>query len=387
MPSASSYSSSSERTPLLTKSSPSAAPRLSALSWLSRHIYFLVVSLLLTAFLLYFIFFLLVPYLFPPVSLFDSHSQFAAICNPFAFKPRPSIDFIHSHGLFATISIFPPSLQSERSSASSLSDYSSYSVPLNQSFYFSCVNTPTRKFTETFRQFDSNHQQFSIAGQYFYLEALSELKLSESENDQLGFYQMALIADDGATLEVATKNKEKVKYSLFVDNDGIHQSKFVSSRSVVQISSYSTRIPIRIRFFQGAPDHICLVLLWRFIGQTKQNSLIDGMIIPLESLATVSAPSEVVEGLEGNELFYSISDPNQVGQETEKTRILKQHGWRVVNEQNFFLPEEQAKQIHKQMKEERDDPCQVQEENEKQQNKKMIGNNNGNIHENMIKPQ
>ena len=125
------------------------------------------------------------------------------------------------------------------------------------SLLFNQINVPTRPwdrgFYTTTGEAVLNHRGEPVY-EDFGLDLYTSLKLGEG--DSPGLYQFGLIADDGAVMERMDDN------SMLVNNDGIHPTKMACSTQAVEMDANS-RIPVRIRYYQGPRYHIALMALWR----------------------------------------------------------------------------------------------------------------------------
>jgi len=131
---------------------------------------------------------------------------------------------------------------------------------------------PTFKFSEGFMGINGVEVKDELGNSL--VEAFAfELKgyIVKGENMDTGIYEFALLSDDGATLE-ADLDKDGTYETMLVDNDGLHNTKMGCSLIPVDIQT-DTKIPIRLRFYQGPAERIALSLLLRKIDTPDQAGL------------------------------------------------------------------------------------------------------------------
>jgi hypothetical protein len=151
--------------------------------------------------------------------------------------------------------------------------------------------------------------------EYFGIEMTSTLMLSTMDQ-HIGDYQLALLSDDGATLEV--QSTPGAPFEMLVDNDGTHPTRFKVSQRPVRFDG-STRLPMKLRYYQGPRFHVSMTLMWR---PWPQN------------------PSDVVDPLDGHASNSDFFDSTQVPSvEQAKYRELLSRGWKPLDTKNFLLRE------------------------------------------------
>lgn len=187
-----------------------------------------------------------------------------------------------------------------------------------QSLFLNQLNTPTVNFQrgfinqsgESLKRDDGNTLYY-----YFAFDVKSQIQLNGS--NPTGNYQLAVISDDGVIVSL----DQGSGYQTYIDGDGFNSSRFQCGTTPVNIQAAS-KIPVRVRYFQGPPTHIALVMMWRpwngsaadpFCG--KQGSDF---------------------GQDANNFFFdSTKIPSTP---TSNYQALLNRGWRPLETSNFELP-------------------------------------------------
>lgn len=203
---------------------------------------------------------------------------------------------------------------------SSAQDYVNNGVPVQSTLYFDKLFIPTRKFDLGFYtqtgQLILNFKDEPLY-EYFGLHLESELMLAPGEAP--GWYQFAILSDDGATMGV--RDSEGIVDPI-VNNDGVHPTRMGCSMKSVYIGA-NDKIPVSINYYQGPRYHISMILMMR----------------PLpEGVDPMDAASDVECGRSGNSRYF---DYNQVPSVATATYYdLLTRGWKPLENQNYHFPEE-----------------------------------------------
>jgi len=131
---------------------------------------------------------------------------------------------------------------------------------------------PTFKFSDGFKDAAGVEIKDQMGNRL--VEAFAfELKgyLVKGQNMEAGIHEFALLSDDGATLE-ADMDGDGTYETMLVNNDGLHATRLGCSPMSVDIQA-DTKLPIRLRFYQGPAAHIALSLLMRKIESPSQAGL------------------------------------------------------------------------------------------------------------------
>lgn len=199
-------------------------------------------------------------------------------------------------------------------------DYIKYGKLANAIIYMGQLLVPTRSFSSGFASSDNtfivddNNQKLI---EYFALDLETVVKLSPS--DVPGHYQFGILSDDGSIIEI--KDTPTSAYRAYVNNDGFHPTKFKCDTVGTNLTT-TTRLPMRIKYFQGPRTEIALTLMWR----------------KLDSAAASKADSACDRW--GDNLFFgpNRSQPDLVNYEYGQ---LLRRGWKPLAPENFILPEAQ----------------------------------------------
>lgn len=152
--------------------------------------------------------------------------------------------------------------------------------------------------------------------EYFAIDVDSQLQLGADE--PAGYYQLALLSDDGAFLKTYAENGSEY---ILVNNNGTHPTKMACATEPVYLD-HNTRIPIKIQYYQGPRFHISLVAMWRPWPA-------DGSGIPVQ---------DPLCGRSGNSFFFNPNtDPIQA--KTPFYELLERN-WKVLENENFEFPEQ-----------------------------------------------
>lgn len=196
-------------------------------------------------------------------------------------------------------------------------DYVSKAKKSEQNVFLTNVNVPTRMFTEGFTttqgQTLKDDQQNKLI-EYFGLKMSSNLMLSDE--DEAGYYEFALLSDDGATLKIKSKSIDQLGTvdEIIIDNEGDHPTKMGCSTSTVRMIK-NVMYPIELTYYQGPRFHISNVLLWRKSSVSGQDSLCNAV---------------------GNNLFFN---PEQNSAPQPAFTTLMSRGWKVLKPKNFVISE------------------------------------------------
>lgn len=201
-----------------------------------------------------------------------------------------------------------------------VSDYMNNATPIQSTLYFDKLFVPTRAFDLGFYTQEGTlvvNQNDEAIYEYFALRLETQLMLGR--NQPSGWYEMAVLADDGARL--SQKNPDG-SLTTIVDNDGTHSTRMGCSSKAVYLDQ-SSKIPVVIEYYQGPRYHIALSLLWR----------------PLPDGADPNAPAIDAEcGRSGNSRYF---DSTQVpSAPTTVYYDMLTRGWKPLDNENFYFPEQ-----------------------------------------------
>ena len=197
-----------------------------------------------------------------------------------------------------------------------VADYIANGVVVPSTIYLDRVFIPTRAFDLGFTTQSGNlivNDQGLPMYEYFALRMESQLQLGV--NDPAGYYQLGMLADDGAIITI--KDAQGVD-QVIVNDDGTHSTTMAEASQSIYLD-HTTKIPIVIEYYQGPRYHIALTVMWRPWPDGVTNTVID----PLN-------------GQSGNSLFF---DSTQVPS-TPQTAFLDllSRDWRVLQNENYAFP-------------------------------------------------
>ncbi len=195
-----------------------------------------------------------------------------------------------------------------------VADYITKGVQAPVTLYLNRLYTPTRPFDEGFITNSGSLVQTAAGNslyEYFALHLESTLQLRESDTD--GFYQLALLSDDGSIMQL---NQTGEGYTNFINDDGTHATQLACASSAIYMNHF-TKIPMKLDYYQGPRYHIALNLIWRQVASSTSN-LTDPLC-----------------GQSGNSLFW---DPTTTPSTPLAFNDLNFRGWNILNTENFKLP-------------------------------------------------
>ena len=201
---------------------------------------------------------------------------------------------------------------------SSINDYLDNAVPIPSTLYFDRVFVPTRAFDLGFYTQDGQiilNQNDEPIYEYFALRLESQLMLAD--NEQPGWYQLAVLSDDGAIL--SEKNADGSLTTL-VDNDGFTPTRMGCAVKSIYMDR-DTKKDIMLAYFQGPRFHIALTVMGR----------------PLPVGADPNAPVSDIEcGRRGNSRYF---DSTKIPSEpTSKYYGLLERQWKPLDNENYYFP-------------------------------------------------
>jgi|GEM_PF-1974110 len=178
----------------------------------------------------------------------------------------------------------------------------------------------TRSFTEGFPSSANGALIQDDTGatlhEYFAFRLETVLKL-DATLDQPGWYQFAVLSDDGAM--VLTKPTGSSTYSsTLITNDGDHSTKMGCSSTAIYIDD-ATRLPMMVKYYQGPRTEIALTLMWRRVA--AMNSALDSYC-----------------GVSGNDAFFGPAPYTNFTSSRYADLISASRGWRVINPSNLIAP-------------------------------------------------
>lgn len=159
----------------------------------------------------------------------------------------------------------------------------------------------------------------SPLSKYFGMQMESQLQLAPGE--PAGYYQLAVIADDGAVLKIADGSGG---YKTLVNNNGNHATKMACANDAIYLDQ-NTRIPIIMQYYQGPRYHVSLVSMWR----------------PWPDGVTNTDPvNDAYCGRSGNGLFFD-STKNPIKPKEPFYELLSRN-WKVLENANYKISDQEV---------------------------------------------
>lgn len=202
---------------------------------------------------------------------------------------------------------------------------------LEGTIYMSKLDIPTRKFDRGFPREDGTmvlNKQGEVLVENFGIEFTGSFELRPE--DEEGYYELGLIADDGVVLDV---QNELGELSNVIDADHLTPSKFSCGKDLLRMEK-GKAVSLRLRYFQGPKYHISLILMWRKVEPLSYGSsaLVRGQLM--------KPVKETRCGIAGNSFFF---DPDSASHPTMEYLDLfdptrRAVPWKIVQHKNLRLP-------------------------------------------------
>jgi hypothetical protein len=191
-------------------------------------------------------------------------------------------------------------------------DYIQFAQKSEQNIFLSDMNVPTRMFTEGFANRAGqtlNDDQGQKLIEYFGLKMMTNIILSAA--DEEGFYEFALLSDDGTTMSLKSGSAD-IPDQVLIQNDGDHPTKMGCSSRTLKMRR-SVMAPVEVTFYQGPRYHIAHVLIWRKSTEAGKDSLCNQL---------------------GNNLFFN---PDHNSDPMQAFKDLQSRGWKILTPDNFMM--------------------------------------------------
>jgi len=271
--------------------------------------------------------------------------QKSAICDPFA-QATVTNGLSNEHGWVGSLAYLK---KRDRQGNIKLSRFLHKGIRVDAPVYMREVNVPTQAFNQGFKTGDETSikdLEGNLLTEYFGLGLESEIRLTAY--DQAGYYQFAILSDDGSILGIDPDGKG---FKKFISNDGRHETKLACAKKAY-LMDHSTRLPVRLGYYQGARDQIALMVLWKRVGDS--NHFGGGSSDEIDEIVekkTHARPyvhwgrgqgcgggvlRDPACGLEGHSVFFD-SGVNPPSPQPAFLGLLER-GWRVVGAENTYLP-------------------------------------------------
>lgn len=204
---------------------------------------------------------------------------------------------------------------------------------LEGAIYMSNLNIPTRKFDKGFPR-ENGQMVMNAMGktliENFGIEFTGSLELMNE--DEPGYYEIGLIADDGVMLDM-NKGPLPEELKSIIDGDHTTPSKLFCSKLLVRMEK-GKPMPLRLRYFQGPRYHIALIMTWRKVESLTVSN--DNFI----KSALKNPIKETRCGIAGNKFFFdpdSNSHPQMefMDMMDPAKRVVP---WKIVKHKNLRLP-------------------------------------------------
>jgi hypothetical protein len=173
------------------------------------------------------------------------------ICEPFGTDVSTDADY----GIKGQIKY----LLDSQDRYTSVLDYIAKGHDLGKELYLSNIYVPTQSFDLGFKTASGlviKRSDGEPLKEWFSLHLQSALTLDTGELE--GDYQLAVLSDDGAIVQVDTGSG----YTNLINNDGAHATMMGCAPTKIHLKQ-GQPIPIKIDYYQGPRTEIALALMWR----------------------------------------------------------------------------------------------------------------------------
>jgi hypothetical protein len=240
------------------------------------------------------------------------------ICDPFLTNSQVG----RERGLFGNIYHIPDKSICSQSKGEdggacfkNVEDYINKGTLANAYIYLDRLFVQSQPFTNGL--VDSNGNTIDLEGVNFYenfaVDVNAQLQLAV--NEAPGYYQLALISDDGALLKQVNSDGTEM---VLVNNNGSHPTKMACADTPIWMDH--NPINIKMQQFQGSRKAITMVAMWRKWDPNNKDAV-----------------SECGKGGNGK-YFDSSKTPIQPKKHFYE---LLANGWKVLENENFVFPNQE----------------------------------------------
>lgn len=195
-----------------------------------------------------------------------------AVCDP---SDPANLITERVHGVLGRIHV---ALNTTEKGFKQASKYVQNIAPLSDHLILSSIAQREMRFDQGFMDGSGNPLVLVSPGgvtsrlvEYFGLHLQSDISLPDEMPE--GFYQFAVLSDDGASVKLGANGAGQV----LIGNDGDHPTRMsCGPTSMVNASQrghyamlnlqHGDRLPIEVQYYQGPKYHISLMLVWRYLG-------------------------------------------------------------------------------------------------------------------------
>ncbi len=237
------------------------------------------------------------------------------VCDPFARIEEKCVKGLKGN-------LWYLSEQQRRAPFDKVDRYINEGIKAKVTIYMSQLFVPTTPWTRGFKTTDGTlikNNEGQTLFEYFAMRFDTIVKL-DPLMDPEGRYQFAILSDDGSLVEI--KDSPTTAYRGFIDNDGTRPTKLGCNLPGIDLKTTS-RIPMRIKYYQGPRNHIALTLLWRRLPNSST--------VLKEPLCNYETHN--------NHYFFGpieTQPPNLTGYAYGN---LVGRGWKPLNAKNFIVDE------------------------------------------------
>ena len=255
-----------------------------------------------------------------------------AICDPFREEnnnPSPTLNYGIHGVLYDGINIQNPDHKKN------FQGYLEHGEKINADVFMSRFYTPTRSFENGFSVGkDDTGADILIKNsngedliEYFGIRFDGRLTLSDE--DEEGYYEIATISDDGSVFKVFPDASSSQAEDI-VDNDTVTSTKMTCTNKIIRFEKNS-KIKYELDYFQAPRVHIALVTIWRKVAELSQSANI---------IASKSTENDSLCNAAGNQRFFNNQKDTESTPTADFNELLTNRfvNWKVMKPENFLLP-------------------------------------------------
>jgi hypothetical protein len=193
--------------------------------------------------------------------------------------------------------------------------------------FFNQIYIPTRPFDRGFIT-QGGQEILTDNGDslYEYFAVRHEGRLQLAANQVPGLYQLAILSDDGAVMNMDFGSGSQE----IINNDGDHPTRMGCAVAPVEFKA-GDKIPYVLDYYQGPRYHISLVLMMRPWPMSSAD--------PTQP-ASVEEARDAFCGVQGNSFYFnSAANPPEP---TANYAAMLTRGWAPLAPENYLLPETDA---------------------------------------------
>ena len=189
-------------------------------------------------------------------------------------------------------------------------------------FYFNRVFVPTMNWDSGFTMPDGSvlkDKKGNVVIDAFAMKMKTRVVLADNQEE--GYYQFALLSNDGARASI--KHKDIPFLINIVNDDGVHETKFKCSCFGIHMQK-GKPVDLVIKYMQAKAPTMTNVLVWRKLPDPKKKKHF------------IKAAKPEVCGLKGDDQFFELN----TGVAKEGFNQILMSGFKPLEAANFLMPKD-----------------------------------------------